>query len=138
MLATTLNTNEIKIAAGTEIEFQRLSSLGRMVEYGLINEPPSLKHRMILSHTETGTGIKLRRRSLLRFNKTVVSTVDLITPCTISCYTVYDLPVGAFLVNTEFYNVAAELASFSSTLGGTTLLYDGTGNGTRELVQGGL
>lgn len=138
-LSNTLNTNEVKNAAGTEVEFQRLETKDRRTEFGAIAEVPSQKHRLILSHQETGLGMKMRRRSLLRIDKTVISGVDSLTPITVSAYIVLDAPVGAMSAITEASNVLAELGSFAYTLGGTaTFLYDGTGNGVRELLAGGL
>jgi len=139
MLANTLNTNEIKNAAGTEVEFQHLQASGRSRVFALINEPPSQKHRLTISHQETGSGKAMRRRSVVRFDKQVTSTVDSTTLVTISAYTVVDLPVGAMLAGTEFSNVLAELMSFLCTTGaGTTVLFDGSGNGANCLLTGGL
>lgn len=139
MLSNTLNTNEIKNAAGTEVEFQRLSSTDRSTVFGQISETPSLPHRMTVSHQESGAAIKKRRRSLIRFDKTVMSTVDSTVPVTVSAYMVLDAPVGALIANTEMANVIAELLSFSATTGAaTTVLFDGTGNGAATLLNGGL
>ena len=138
-LALTLNTNEIKNSAGTEVEFQRLASRDRSVEYAQITETPSLPHRLTVSHLEVGSGIKKRRRSLVRFDKTVMSGVDTTLPVTISAYAVLDTPVGALTANTEPTHVIAELMSFMASLGAsTTILYDGTGNGATALLSGGL
>jgi hypothetical protein len=139
MLSNTLVTNEIKNAAGTEQEFQRISMGTRSTEFALSTESPSLPHRLLISHVESGSGINKRRRSLVRFNKTVVSTVDAATPVVISAYAVVDLPVGAMTAGTEFTNVLANLMSFCASLGAsTTILYDGTGNGAQVLLSGQL
>lgn len=139
MLSITLNTNEIKNSAGTEVEFQRIDNKDRSVVYAQITEPPATPHRLTVSHQETGSGIKRRRRGLVRFDKTVMSTVDATVPVTISAYTVLDSPVGALVANTEPANVLAELMSFMASLGAsTTILYDGTGNGAASLLSGGL
>jgi hypothetical protein len=139
MLSNTLNTNEIKNAAGTEIEFSRLSTSARSTEFAQIAETPALPHRLSISHLESGVGLKKRRRSLVRFDKTIVSTVDLVTPVTISAYAVVDIPVGAIVAITEASNTLAELMSFLASLGATTtILYDGTGNGANALLTGGL
>jgi hypothetical protein len=139
MLSNTLNTNEIKNAAGTEIEFSRLSTNGRQSVFAQIGESPSAPHRLSISHAETGAGLGKRRRSVVRFDKTVISTVDSVTPVTVSCYVVLDAPVGALTAMTEPTNVIAELASFLATTGaGTTVLFDGTGNGAAVLLSGGL
>jgi hypothetical protein len=139
MLSNTLNTNEIKNSAGTEVEFSRLSTSDRQTVFAQINESPSLPHRLTIAHQESGAGIKKRRRSVVRFDKTVMSTVDPTLPVTISCYQVEDIPVGALTAMTEPTHVNAELLSFCATTGAaTTVLFDGTGNGSTALLQGGL
>jgi hypothetical protein len=139
MLSNTLNTNEIKNSAGTEVEFSRLSTSDRKTVFAQIAETPSLPHRLNISHVETGTGMKQRRRSLVRFDKTVTSGVDSVTPITVSAYAVLDFPTGASTSAAEAANVIAELMSFLASLGAsTTILYDGTGNGAKALLEGGL
>jgi hypothetical protein len=139
MLSNTLNTNEIKNAAGTEVEFSRIATGERSTEFSQITESPSAPHRLKVNHQEIGTGLKKRRRSVIRFDKTVISTVDSQTPVTISAYAVLDSPVGALIASTEMANTLAELMSFMASLGAsTTILYDGTGNGAATLLSGGL
>jgi len=139
MLANTLNTNEIKNAAGTEVEFSRWSSGVRETEFKAIAETPASPHRLTVKHSESGTGLRLRRRSLVRFDKTVISSVDSVTPVVVSAYVVLDSPVGALTAQTEMANVLAELVSFVASLGAsTTILYDGTGNGAVCLLSGDL
>jgi hypothetical protein len=139
MLSNTLNTNEIKNAAGTEQEFSRLSTNNRETEFALIAESPALPHRLSIRHTESGSGINRRRRSVCRVDKTTVSTVDSVTPVTTSAYTVLDAPVGAITAMTVPTDVLANLLSFMATTGsGTTVLFDGTGNGAAALLSGGL
>lgn len=140
-LSNTLVTNEIKNAAGTEIEFQRLGDgpTPRSTVFAQVGEAPALEHRLNIAHQENGQGVKRRRRSVVRFDKTVISTVDSVTPVTISAYAVLDAPVGAMAASTEFSNVLAELMSFMASLGAnTTILYDCTGNGAATLLNGGL
>jgi hypothetical protein len=139
MLSNTLNTNEIKNAAAAEVEFSRLSTSERSTEFSQIGEAPNLPHRLKISHQESGAGINRRRRSLIRFDKTVMSGVDATLPVTVSAYVVLDAPVGAQTASTESTNVVAELLSFCASLGAsTTILYDCTGNGANALVTGGL
>lgn len=139
MLANTLNTNEIKNSAGVEEEFQRLSSSERSTEFGKITEAPSTPHRLKVSHQETGTGFAKRRRSMIRFDKTVASTVDATKTVPVSAYCVLDAPIGALTANAEFVNVLANLMSFLASTGAdTTIKYDGTGNGATALLSGGL
>jgi hypothetical protein len=139
MLSNTLNTNEIKNSAGTEVEFQRLSSSDRSTEYAQITESPSKPHRLSIKHAESGAGINKRRRSVVRFDKTVASDVDTTKLVVVSFYVVMDAPVGALTTSAEMANVNAELMSFMASLGAsTTILYDGTGNGSVALLAGGL
>jgi len=139
MLSNSLNTNEIKNSAGTEVEFSRLSTSDRQTVYSQIAETPSAPHRLTIAHQESGSGMKLRRRSVVRFDKTVISGVDSVTPITVSAYAVLDFPVGASTSSAEAANVLAELMSFLASLGAsTTILYDGSGNGAATLLSGGL
>lgn len=140
MLSNTLVTNEVKNSAGTEVEFERISTgPGRTTLFRHVGETPNAEHRLTISHLETGSGIKLRRRSLIRFDKNVISTVDSSTPVTISAYVVLDHPIGSLIANTEPAHVLAELMSFLASLGAnTTILYDGTGNGASSLLNGTL
>lgn len=139
MLSNTLNTNEIKNSAAAEVEFSRLSTNGRQTEFAQIGESPSAQHRLKISHLEAGVGLKKRRRSVVRFDKTVASTVDATTLCTCSAYVVLDTPIGALNAMTEPGHVLAELMSFLATTGaGTTVLFDGTGNGAKALLEGSL
>jgi len=138
MLSNTLNTNEVKNAAGTEVEVQRILTNERSTVFAKISEVPSLPHRLSISHQETGVGLKKRRRSVVRVDITSIYGVDSITPITTSAYTVLDAPVGGLSVNTEMANALAELGSFCNTLATSTLLYDGTGNGSAALLSGGL
>jgi hypothetical protein len=139
MLSNTLNTNEVKNAAGTEVEFQSLQIDARKRVFAQITETPSLPHRLSISHQETGKGKTTRRRSLIRVDKTVISGVDSITPVTVSAYVVLDIPVGSMTSITEATNALAELVSFVATTGaGTTVLFDGSGNGAAALLTGGL
>lgn len=139
MLNNTLNTNEVKNSAGTEVEFSRLSTSERSTEFSQISETPSAPHRLKISHLESGSGMKKRRRSVVRFDKTVISGVDSVTPITVSAYMVLDHPVGASTSNAEAAHVVAELMSFCASLGAsTTILYDGTGSGAAALLNGSL
>lgn len=137
MLPTNLNTNEVKNSAGTEVEFSRLSTLDRSVTFAQVSESPNLQHRLKVSHLEVGAGALLRRRSVARVDKTVTGVSG--TPRVISCYCVLDIPVGDVANFTETTNVVAELNSFMASLGAsTTILYDGTGNGSAALINGSL
>lgn len=137
MLSNTLNTNEVKNAAGTECEFSRLSTNGRQTEFALIGETLNAPYRLKVSHQEIGSGVSLRRRSNVRFDK-VVTGVSLL-PRKISGYVVLDVPIGDLSATTEVKNVIANLLSFCATTGaGTTVLFDCSGLGADCLVNGGL
>lgn len=138
MIADPLNTNQVKNSAGTEVEFQSLEVLGRKKVFAKVGESPALPHRLSISHTESGSGLKQRRRSAIRVDITSISTVDNVTPVVSSAVGYIDAPVGATLTNAEVANALAELSSFISTLGTNTHLYDGTGNGAAALLSGSL
>lgn len=138
MLSTTLNTNEVKNSSGVEIEFQSLGIEGRTHKFAMVGEPYALPVRLTISHEETGSGLKKRRRSLIRFDKTSISGVDAVTPVSSGAYLVTDTPVGALTSNSPAADVLAMLCSLVSTLGTNTHLYDGTGNGAQVLLNGTL
>lgn len=139
MLANTLVTNEIKDSTGVEIEFTRLSQSGRETVFAKVGESPNLPYRLTIKHQETGSGIKKRRRSLIRFDKTVMSSVDATLPVTVSAYVVLDSPVGAITSNADPTHVIANILSLCATTGAaTTVLFDGTGNGAKTLLNGDL
>lgn len=139
MLSKALVTNEVKNASGTEVEFSQIDSNGRTLVYAVVGESPSAQHRLSVKHIEVGTGIDMRRRSLVRFDKTIAGQVDVTKPVTVSAYAVVDLPVGNMTAFTEANNVLAELISFLASLGAsTTILYDCTGSGASTLINGTL
>lgn len=139
MIPTTLNTNEVKNSAGTEQEFNRLSQEGRKLVFALNGETPSSPHRITISHGETGSGLSLRRRSLVRVDKTIAGQVETSSPMTITAYAVVDLPIGNMTAYAEATNVVANLVSFLASRGAsTTILYDGTGCGAEALINGTL
>lgn len=140
MLANTLNTNEIKDSGGVEVEFSRKDTgPGAQTTFVKIGESPALPHRLTVKHVETGNGIKRRRRSVVRFDLTSMSTVDTTVPVTTSGYCVMDIPVGAITANTVPSNVLANLISFIASDGATsTILFAGTGNGAKALLNGDL
>lgn len=139
MLTNTLNTNEVKNAAGAEKEFSRLSIEDRGTEFALIGEAPATPHRLKIKHQETGVGLTLRRRSVIRFDKTSVSGVDATKTATTSAYVVLDAPVGAVTTDADQKEVLANLMSFCATTGAaTTVLFDCTGNGAQALITGGI
>jgi hypothetical protein len=139
-LPTNLTTNEVKDAAGAEVQYYRRGSpTGFELEFIKDGELPSLRDRLVIGHKESGVGLKLRRRSRFGFALTSISSVDLITPVVTLGYTVLDSPIGALAANTVPAAVMARLGSFGWSLGAsTTILYDGTGSGVACLMSGGF
>lgn len=139
MLSNTLNTNEIKNSSGAEVEFSRLRTNERQTEFAQIGESPALPHRISIAHTEQGSGLKKVRRSVVRVDKTIMSTVDTTTPVTCSFYIVGVVPVGAITAMTEPTHTLAELLSFCASNGAdSTIKFDGSGTGASVLLSGGL
>lgn len=139
MLTNTLNTNEIKDASGTEVEFTRLSIGDRKTEFAKISETPALPNRLTISHLESGAGVAKRRRSVIRFDRTTAGEVDTTVNVKSSAYIVADLPVGNLTTTAAAKAVIAQLMSFLASLGAsTTILYDCTGNGAVCLTDGGI
>jgi hypothetical protein len=137
MLPANLTTNEVKNAAGTEEEFLGLSTEGRKRIFAKSGETPNLPHRITVSHQETGTGVALRRRSLVRIDKTIAGAST--DPRVVSAYVVCDIPVGDLAALTEPKAVLANLMSLVASLGAsTTILYDCTGYGADALINGSL
>lgn len=138
-LPITLNTNEVKNSAGTEQEFGRLSQSDRALVFNLLTEAPNAPHRISISHQESGSGVTRRRRSVVRVDKSIAGQVLSTQIEKISAYVVIDAPVGNMTATAELANVIANLNSFLSTTGaGTTVLFDGTGNGSAALINGTL
>jgi hypothetical protein len=136
-LPQTLNTNEVKIAAGTELEFGFYNEVGRMREYAASGEAPNLPHRLKVSHQEVGKGLDLVRRSVARVDKTITGASG--AKRVISFYKVAVIPQGDIADYTAVKDASAELASFCSLTGAdSTLKYDGTGTGDSALINGTL
>jgi len=139
MLPTTLNTNEVKNAAGTEVEFSRRRTAESLVEFAASTEVPSKPHRITVSQSEISEGTARRRRTLVRIDKSFAGEVDSTAIVKGSAYVVADLPVGAMNTTTEFANILAELLSLCASQGAsTTILYDGTGYGAAACINGTL
>lgn len=138
-IPTNLQTNEVKNAAGTEVEFLGTGPDGRTRSFIQLNENPSQPHRIKVQHQETGVGMKRVRRSNIRIDKTTISTVDSLTPVTHTMSVTLSFPVGAMVSADVAKDVVAELISFLATTGaGTTVLFDCTGYGADALVNGTL
>lgn len=135
MLSNTLVTNEVKNAAGTEVEFSRISTSDRKTEFAMSGELPGLPNRLIVSHQEIGAGASKRRRSLVSFRKTVAGTDT--SPVTSIANLTIDIPIGNLSTFDGPKDTLAQLMSFVASLGAsTTILYDCSGNGAVCLIQG--
>jgi len=139
-LPTNLTTNEVKDAAGTEIEFLRFDAgQPRKLIYAKSGETPAYEHRLEIAHLESGTGLRRRRRSKVAVRIGHLSSVDSLTPVFTLGYIILDSPVGAITDLTVPAKCIANIMSFTASLGAsTTILYDGTGYGAAALINGTL
>lgn len=139
MLPTTLNTNEVKDASGTEIEFSRQSTLDRKLVFNQSAEVPNLPYRITVEHREVGVGLARRRQSRILIEKSIVGQQDTLKVEKISANLAINAPIGNMTTTTELANVVANMLAFCATTGaGTTVLFDGSGNGASALIQGTL
>lgn len=139
MLNNLLNTNEIKGSTGVEIEFTRKKSGDDWVEYRCETTAPSTPNVLTIKHQESGTGVNRIRRSVVRFDLTGFGEVDATKPVTSSAHLVLSAPIGNLMTLAMPKTVLAELMSFVATTGaGTTVLFDGSGNGAASLLNGSL
>lgn len=136
-LPTNLNTNEVKDSTGAEQEFKHWSLEGRVHIYTLAGAVPSLPCTLKVSHQETGTGLAAVRRSMVRADKSVVGKSG--KTVQVSEYKVTVIPVGELDDLNAVKDVNAYIDSFCATTGaGTTVLFDGSGNGDQCLIEGTL
>lgn len=134
-----LITNQIKDAAGVEVEFnrRRIASGSEPTEFRQVGEPPAYKNQMLLSHQESGSGIDKRRRSVIRFNLESASEIDPTITASDSCYIVLDAAIGKHTGTTAQKKVLAQCMSFVASDGSSsTILYGGTGTGAVALLTG--
>lgn len=139
-LPTTLNTNEIKSSAGVATTFNRYATgPGRTLVYAIQGEAPNKPNRLSISHQETGSGTNKRRRSVVAFERVDQGSIDTTQTVRNRVYAVADLQVGNIASNVVTVELMAYLNSFMASLGAsTTILYDGTGNGSSILLNGTL
>jgi hypothetical protein len=139
-LASTLVTNEIKNAAGTEVEFQRLRLGDWESEFASLTEVPVYPYRMRIAHTELGSGATKRRRSNITFKAVTAGGIETLKPKTDSVSLTVDRMIGN--ENDSGAVIKALLANMMSfvatTGGGTTVLFDCTGTGASNLLSGGV
>jgi hypothetical protein len=135
MLSNTLVTNEVKDAAGAEVEFERMSIDNAKTIFKKIVDDVANPIRMSISHQHTGSGTTRTRRSMVRFDKGVTNGTTG-AKGTSSCYCVLSSPEGMIANGDNDKAVLAYLISFLASLGAsTTILYDGTGNGAATLLN---
>lgn len=140
MLNNTLSNNEVRDAGAAAVSFERISSGDRQTVFSKVGESPAFPYRLSIKHEETGSGLKRSRRSVVRIDKTVASTVDASATVTASAYVVLVNPVGGLIANTEVANVLANVTTLLSNTGGanTAIVYGGTANGSATLLNGTL
>jgi hypothetical protein len=141
-LPQNLNTNEIKSAAGAEVEFTRSGGLPNKpnsVRFIYAGASPAYPITMYVSHEETGSGLTLVRKSLVSFDRTIAGQIDITKQARIRMYGVLINPIGQLSSLTAPTEVMANFNSFMSSLGAsTTILYDGTGSGSAAMLAGTL
>jgi len=137
MLPANLNTNEVKDAAGTEVEFTHQSEQGRKRVFQKIGELYAYPQHIIIQHDEKGVGVKKVRRSNLSIQITELSGVDSLTPITPFISLTLSLPVGLMATNATAARLCAYMGSFGWLTGAdSTLKYDGSGTGIAALLAG--
>jgi len=139
MFNNTLVTNEIKNAAGTEKEFQRISTGDGRATFAFIGESPAYPHRFTIAHQEVGSGINQRRKSVLRFDKTEAGAVNANFSYKNGIWIVVDRGIGQETTDVNIKDLLANMMSLLATTGaGTTVLFDCTGTGASNLISRGI
>lgn len=137
MLPTHLSSNEVRNAAGTEVEFLRRGAInnGTGIEFAASGESPSLPHRLKVGNQEIGSGTTARRRSFTRVDKTSVGKDG--SPVRTSVCQWVDIPVGNIDNLDDAKACMAELNSFVAGNGTNgVLVNDGTGTGAASMING--
>lgn len=135
MLTNTLNTNEVKNRLGTEVEFVSIDDSGTAHVFKASAEQPNLQHRLRVAHSELSSNEDARRRSNLSISKEITGVSGKKRKI-IGSYTL-DIPVGDIDDLDDVKDVNAEMLSLLATTGAaTTVLFDGTGNGSVCLING--
>lgn len=137
-LPDNLDANQVRNAAGVEVEFQHKAwPTATSREYAQVGEAYNLEHRLRIAHTEIGSGLDKRRRSLSQVRKQVVGVSGVTRQIIVN--TSVEIPVGDLNSNDEVENVLAEAGSFMYLTGAdATFLYAGTGSGCTALKDGSL
>lgn len=135
MLTNTLDT-QIKNATGTSVPFERVRTEGGLTRFKNVLAPNNAEADFVISHQEIGVGIKRVQKSVVRFNLTGSSDIDVGSLGVTSSWIVLNHPLGLFLTDDQAKAVLAMLGSFVFTANGTTMLLNGTGNGAAALING--
>jgi len=134
MLSNTLVTNEIKDRSGAEVEFERISVNDETTTFKQVAEDIANPNRLAIKHQTNGTGPDRVRRSLVRFDKTITTSVG--KKATVSAYCTVVIPVGVLENTNAVKDAVAQLLSFMATTGsGTAVLFDGSGNGASVIIN---
>lgn len=137
MLPTSLNTNEIKNAAGTEVEFGRQFTEGRKTVFEVSPKVPNRPHLITVQHSTSGKGSMLRRRSNVTVSKDIDGADTSVTYIRVSC--TLDIPEGNIADLDDVKDVMAELISgLASTGADTVVKFDCSGTLTQPLLNGSV
>lgn len=134
MLSNTLTTNEVKNQAGTALSFERIVSADHLTVFKNTAETIGMPHRLKIQHQTSGVGDKEVRRSLVRFDLTIENGQGI--KGIVSAYLNLVVPTGLVEDLDSSKNCLANLLSFCASTGATsTILFDGTGNGAKALLN---
>lgn len=135
MLPTSLNTNEIKNAAGVEVEFERQFTEGRKTVFEKKNKVPNRPHLITVQHSTSGKAAALRRRSNVTTSQDVDGADANVTFIRVS--TTVDIPEGN-LSNLDAVKdvLANHISGLASTGADTVVKFDCTGTLAQSLLNG--
>lgn len=134
-LPTDLLTNEVKDRSGVEVEFEHLTLEGRTHIFKKKGAAPNLPTTLKIAHQVSGAGVEAVRRSQVRVD--VACTGVSGKPRMASVYKVFVIPEGDISDLNTVKDASAMLDSFCATTGaGTTVLFDGSGNGDSAGING--
>lgn len=138
MLSDLLNTNEVKNALGSEVEFERIETNGRSTTFAKVNEDFALPERIKVQHRESGSGAETVRRSNILITDVIACSSGANRPISLSI--TMTIPVGDVpLASTKPKDVLAKGMSFLASTGAdTTIKFDCSGNGAKTLLGGTL
>jgi len=135
-LSDNLNTNELKNAAGVEVEFTRFGGEGRTRLWQPVSVIPALPQILTVQHREIGAGFDRRRQSNITLYISTVGTKDATkivkNKVSVSC----DVPVGNINDFSDIKYCLACVGSLLYTNGTNTFVYDGSTPGAAALANG--